>query len=123
MFTPNQVQDLVDHFGGVRAASRATGVPRTTLLGCLEPEVWRENNRRWRENNPEKSRASSRRWYKKNPEKARERNRLYREENREAVRARTRISARNWYWRKRVKALGLDINDYPEWQLKNRRAP
>lgn len=35
MLTPEQARDLVDHFGGIRPAARATGVPRSTLYRSL----------------------------------------------------------------------------------------
>ena len=49
-------------------------------------------NKKWREENPEKSKESSRKWREKNPEKSKEASRKWREENPEY----SSIASRKW---------------------------
>lgn len=60
MLTPEQVADLIDHFGGQKPAARALGIPASTLRYWLDPET---------------TRARMRRGYQADPEAGRERNR------------------------------------------------
>ena len=53
MLTPDQARDLVDHFGGVRAAGRGIGVDNTTVLYWLDPERKRAKERDRYHANPE----------------------------------------------------------------------
>jgi hypothetical protein len=56
------------------------------------PEKSREASRNWRKNNPEKAREATRNWKKNNPEKAREHDRNWKKNNPEKVRE----ASRNW---------------------------
>jgi hypothetical protein len=77
MLTPEQAQDLVDHFGSQGAAARETGVSRAVVQYGLDPKRWREKDRCYRRRNPEKYRESQRRYAKRNPEKIREKDNRY----------------------------------------------
>lgn len=50
-----------------------------------------ENQRKWRERNPEKCKAKQKRWYRRNRERELERNRQYIKKNRKKVNARIRL--------------------------------
>ena len=63
MLTPEQTQDLVDHFGGLRPASRAVGIHNTTLWYWLNPERKRKRERERYRQNPEAKRAAVRERY------------------------------------------------------------
>lgn len=65
------------------------------------PEKTREADRRWRKNNLEKAREKDRRRYRENPEKTREKNRQKHLKNPEKRRA----AARRWYRNNRARAI------------------
>jgi hypothetical protein len=61
--TPEQARDLVDHFGGQRATTRATGIPRTTLQSWLDPETARDRMARIYAANPEAKQTANQEHY------------------------------------------------------------
>lgn len=50
MLTPAQARDLIDHFGGQRAAARAVGVHHSTVRYWTDPD-FAERHRAWRREN------------------------------------------------------------------------
>lgn len=66
--TPEQTQQLVDHFGSQSAAACALGASRRTIQYWLRPDDAREYDRNKRANDPEwaeKQRERKRKFYQK----------------------------------------------------------
>ncbi len=63
MLEPHEAQALVKKHGSQRAAARATGIPRSTLRRCLDPEAHRKAQRLNYAANPEPKRARDRQHY------------------------------------------------------------
>lgn len=62
--TPEQAQDLVEHFGSIRETARALGYARSSIQGWLRPEAARERNaRNHRENRESRLAAMRERYY------------------------------------------------------------
>lgn len=63
MLTPEQAQDLVDHFGSQKGAARAIGVAPNTFVYWLDPETTKRRMARLYAADPERKLAATREHY------------------------------------------------------------